>query len=60
MNHLTFDQAWQQLQQLVAAIEEESLPLDELASKVKEAKQLIRYCEEKLRNIEQDLKTDEI
>ena len=60
MNHLTFDQAWQQLQQLVAAIEEESLPLDELASKVKEAKQLIRHCEEKLRLIEQDLKADEV
>ena len=55
MNNVTFDQAWQQLQQLVTAIEDETLPLDELAQKVKLAKSLITFCDEKLRGIEQDL-----
>lgn len=55
MNERTFDDAWQELQQLVSDIEDETLPLDALAAKVKSAKQLIRFCEEKLRNIEKDL-----
>jgi exodeoxyribonuclease VII small subunit len=55
MNERTFDEAWQELQQLVSDIEDETLPLDALAAKVKAAKQLIRLCEEKLRNIEKDL-----
>lgn len=59
MNNKTFDEAWQELEKLVAAIEDETLPLDELAQKVKAAKQLIRYCEEKLRSIENDLKSVE-
>jgi exodeoxyribonuclease VII small subunit len=59
MSKKTFDEAWQELEKLVAAIEDETLPLDELAKKVKAAKQLIRYCEEKLRSIENDLKSVE-
>ena len=55
MNERTFDEAWQELQELVGDIEDETLPLDALAEKVKAAKQLIRFCEEKLRNIEKDL-----
>ncbi|MCU0395944.1 MAG: exodeoxyribonuclease VII small subunit [Chitinophagaceae bacterium] len=59
MKKKTFDEAWQELEKLVAAIEDENIPLDELAEKVKAAKNLIRYCEEKLRSIENDLKSDE-
>jgi exodeoxyribonuclease VII small subunit len=55
----TFDQAWAELEKLVAEIEDESLPLDALATKVKEARTLIKYCEEKLRGIEKDLHPDE-
>jgi exodeoxyribonuclease VII small subunit len=51
----TFDQAWAELEKLVEAIEDENLPLDELAVKVKAARTLIKYCEEKLRGIEKDL-----
>ncbi|MCU0334984.1 MAG: exodeoxyribonuclease VII small subunit [Chitinophagaceae bacterium] len=52
---MTFDEAWQTLQQLVAEVEDESLPLDQLAEKVKAARQLVKFCEAKLRSIEQDL-----
>lgn len=55
MSEKTFDQAWQELEKLVSEIEDETIPLDELATKVKAAKQLIRFCEEKLRSIENDL-----
>ncbi len=51
----SFDEAWQTLQQLVAEVEDENLPLDQLAEKVKAARQLMKYCEAKLRSIENDL-----
>jgi exodeoxyribonuclease VII small subunit len=55
----SFDEAWQALQQLVAEVEDENLPLDQLAEKVKAARQLMKYCEAKLRSIEQDLQQTE-
>jgi exodeoxyribonuclease VII small subunit len=59
MSEQTFDDAWKALEKLVAEIEDETIPLDELAAKVKAAKQLIRFCEEKLRGIEKDLSNEE-
>ena len=55
MNHLTFDAAFAELEKIIKQIEGETIPLDDLAEKVKEAKQLIRFCEEKLRGIETQL-----
>lgn len=59
MNKQTFDDAWKALEKLVAEIEDETIPLDELAAKVKAAKKLIQFCEEKLRGIEKDLSNEE-
>jgi exodeoxyribonuclease VII small subunit len=55
MINLTFDTAYTELEKIIKLIETESIPLDELAAKVKEAKELIRFCEEKLRGIENEL-----
>jgi exodeoxyribonuclease VII small subunit len=60
MSQLTFDTAYAELEKIVRLIESENVPLDELAAKVKEAKELIRFCEEKLRGIEQELKKDDV
>ena len=59
MSQLTFDTAYAELEKIVRLIESENVPLDELAAKVKEAKELIRFCETKLRGIEQELKKGE-
>jgi exodeoxyribonuclease VII small subunit len=59
MSKQTFDDAWKALEKLVAEIEDETIPLDELAAKVKAAKKLIQFCEEKLRGIEKDLSNEE-
>lgn len=59
MSKQTFDDAWKALEKLVTEIEDETIPLDELATKVKAAKQLIKFCEEKLRGIEKDLSKEE-
>ena len=55
-NNLSFDEAWAALNKLVADLEDETIPLDDLAAKVKDAKILIGYCDAKLKGIEADLK----
>ena len=52
---LTYSQAFEELEKLVAEIEDDGIQLDVLAVKVKEAKELISFCEKKLRVIEQDV-----
>lgn len=52
---LTFDEAYNTLEHLVQQIENEAVPLDVLAEKVKEAKALIAFCEGKLRGIETEI-----
>jgi len=53
---LTYSEAYGQLENLVAQIEDDNLKLDELAEKVKAANELIAYCETKLRVIENEVK----
>jgi exodeoxyribonuclease VII small subunit len=52
---LTFDRAFSELEKLVEQIEDENIQLDTLADKVKEANELISYCEIKLRTIAEDI-----
>jgi exodeoxyribonuclease VII small subunit len=60
MINLTFDTAYTELEKIIRLIESESIPLDELAAKVKEAKELIHFCEDKLRGIEAELNSSNI
>jgi exodeoxyribonuclease VII small subunit len=53
---ITFDKAYAGIEEIVQQIENETIPLDQLAEKVKKAKELIAFCNEKLRNIEAELK----
>jgi len=55
---LTFDKAFSELEKLVEQIEDENIQLDTLAEKVKEAKELVRYCETKLRTISGDIEKE--
>jgi exodeoxyribonuclease VII small subunit len=56
MEQMTFDKAYAEIEEIVGQIENEAIPLDQLAEKVKKAKELIAFCNEKLRNIEAELK----
>jgi len=55
-NELTYEKAHYSLQKLVTEIEQGDVPLDLLAGKVKEAKDLVEFCTNRLRNIESDVK----
>lgn len=53
--NLTYNQAYNELSKLVDQIEDDKIQLDTLAEKVKQAKELIDYCETKLRSIDKDV-----
>jgi exodeoxyribonuclease VII small subunit len=53
---LNYNDAFTALEKLVAEIEDDGIQLDELAGKVVQANELIKYCDEKLRGIEADIK----
>ncbi len=54
--NLTFKQAYNDLTELVAQLEDDKIQLDTLAEKVKQAKELIEFCETRLRTIDDDVK----
>ncbi len=55
--NLTYNEAYGKLSKLVDEIEDDKIQLDTLAEKVKQAKELIDYCENRLRIIDKDVAT---
>ena len=53
---MTYNEAFDALEILVAEIETDDIQLDTLAEKVKQANDLIKFCETKLRTIDKDIK----
>jgi exodeoxyribonuclease VII small subunit len=51
---LTYNEAYEKLSAVVSEIEDDSIQLDTLAEKVKQAKELIDFCETRLRAIDQE------
>ena len=54
-SNLTFDKAFDELTKLVEQIEDNKIQVDTLSAKVKEANELIKFCETKLRKIEKEI-----
>ncbi|MDA3615201.1 exodeoxyribonuclease VII small subunit [Polluticaenibacter yanchengensis] len=55
MAKFNFEKAYKDLEAIVTQVENDNVPLDELAEKVKKAKLLISMCEQKLREIDNEL-----
>jgi len=55
-NKLTYTKAISELEEIVKEIENEDVEVDNLLEKVKKASFLIKYCKEKLRNTEEEVK----
>jgi len=49
---MTYQEAYDQLVDLIDDIESETTPLDELPGKIRQATDLIAYCQERLRAVE--------
>ncbi len=56
ITNLSYSEAFTSLEKIVAQIEDDFIQLDTLAEKVKQANELIQYCEAKLRSIETEVK----
>lgn len=52
---LTYEAAYAELQEIVTALENETISVDELALKVKRATQLVAFCQQKLKSTEAEL-----
>ncbi|GAB2699103.1 hypothetical protein GCM10027037_24480 [Mucilaginibacter koreensis] len=50
--NITYEQAYNELQEIAQAIEEETIGVDELADKLSRAAELSAYCQSKLRATE--------
>ncbi|MEM6377305.1 MAG: exodeoxyribonuclease VII small subunit [Bacteroidota bacterium] len=53
----TYDDAIKELHAIMEQLQNNEIPMDELAAKVKRAAALIKYCQEKLRTTEEDIQT---
>ncbi len=51
---VTYQDAYDQLSALVNEIENEAVPLDELADKIRRATELIAFCQQRLRTVDAD------
>ena len=54
--NISYDKAMQELKMIVGQLQEEAVSIDDLSNKAKRAAELIKYCREKLRRTEGDLK----
>lgn len=52
----SYDAAMQEIQNIVAELQNDSVGVDALAEKVRRASELIKLCREKLRQTENDVK----
>ncbi len=52
---LTYEQAMERLEAIVAGLEDNSLPLDDLTDRLAEAQTLIKLCGDKLQRVEADV-----
>lgn len=52
---LTYETAYTELQQIVQELQEETVSIDNLAAKIERAQALIRFCRERLREVETDI-----
>jgi len=51
----SYEKAYEELQEIIAQLNNDEIGIDELSKKVKRAQKLITSCKSKLRNIEEDL-----
>lgn len=54
-NEISYQQAQQKLEEIVAQMENNEIDLETLSNKLLEAKNLVKLCETKLRTIEQNI-----
>ncbi len=57
---LTYQSAYAELQQIMQEVQGETVGIDDLAAKIARASELIRFCRERLRMTEEEVKNLEV
>ncbi|MEL6720958.1 MAG: exodeoxyribonuclease VII small subunit [Bacteroidota bacterium] len=52
---LTYENALQELEDIVAKMQQQTVSIDELEAQSKRAAELVAFCQNKLRSVEKDL-----
>ncbi len=55
MKEMTYEEALANLQNILADLQNDELPIDQLIERASEAKDLVSFCREKLRDTEKKL-----
>ena len=55
LQEMTYEQAMSQLETLARQAEDGTLPIDQLAVKLKDAQQLLQFCQQKLTAAEEEV-----
>lgn len=53
--HLTYESAFAELQQIIRDLQDEAVGIDELSAKIARATELVRFCRERLRATEEEI-----
>ena len=51
----TYEDALEHLQSIIRKLEEGAIPIDDLEGKIEEAKEIVNFCEQRLRSISDKL-----
>lgn len=54
--NITYEQAIKRLEEIVSGFEQDSLELDRLTAQLAEAQDLIKFCNDRLQKVENDVK----
>lgn len=54
---LTYESAYAELQQIMQQVQSETIGIDDLTAKIARASELIRFCRERLRMTEEEVKS---
>lgn len=54
--NITYEQAMKRLEEIVSGFEQDSLELDQLTTQLTEAQTLIKFCNDRLQKVENDVK----
>ena len=49
----TYQSAWDELQQIVQALQDGEIGVDDLSAQIERAAELVKFCRERLRNTEE-------
>ena len=55
---MTYKEAYDELQEIASSLDNGELEVDMLASKIKRASELVKFCKEKLRSIENEVNSE--